>query len=78
MRIATLNAAVPKAINRIIEDRGLKRCAVAERAGMSAQAFSDIMNGRRLIKVCDLIAVASALGVTPNDLFGIDTTDQPV
>nr|DAH53147.1 MAG TPA: structural protein [Caudoviricetes sp.] len=30
-----------------------------------------MLNGRRLIKLCDVVAIAEALGVTPNDLFGI-------
>lgn len=31
-----------------------------------------MMNGRRLIKLCDVVLIAEALGVTPNDLYGIE------
>lgn len=69
MSIANMNATVPIAVNQIINERGLKQCAVAERAGISNQMLSDMLNGRRLIKARDVLALADALGVTPNDLF---------
>lgn len=76
MSIATMNATVPIAVNRIIGERGLKQGAVAERAGMSNQMLSDMLNGRRLIKARDVLALAKALDVTPNDLFYRDTEPQ--
>lgn len=69
MSIANMNATVPIAVIRIIGERGLKQGAVAERAGMSNQMLSDMLNGRRLIKARDVLALAKALDVTPNDLF---------
>lgn len=69
MSIANMNATVPLAVNRIIGERGLKQRAVAEMAGMSNQMLSDMLNGRRLIKARDVLALAKALDVTPNDLF---------
>lgn len=54
---------------RIIKAKGMKQCAVAERVGVSNQMFSDMLNGRRLIKPCDIVAISKALDVTPNDLF---------
>lgn len=59
-------------VARIIAELGLKQRAVAEKAGFEAQAFSDMLNGRRLIKLCDVVLIAEALGVTPNDLYGIE------
>ena len=47
----------------------MKQCAVAERVGVTNQMFSDMLNGRRLIKPCDIVAISKALDVTPNDLF---------
>lgn len=69
MTIREMNYNVPKAINRLIEEKGLKQKAVAERSGFTPQGFCDIMNGRKLIKACDIAAIATALGVEPNDLF---------
>ncbi len=55
---------------RIIADRGLKQRAVAVKAGFSEKQFSALMNGRRIIKDTDVMAIAIALDATPNDLFG--------
>lgn len=60
---------------RIIECRGLKHKAIAKRAGFSIQQFSAMMNHRKVIKDVVVIAIANALDVTPNDLFG-DTAKQ--
>ena len=49
----------------------MKKCIVAERAGMSAQMLTDIFANRRLLKMCDIVSLAKALGCTPNDLFGL-------
>ena len=70
MNIAAMNGKVPEAIEQIIKEKGLKKCVVAARANMTTQAFSDILNGKRLIKVNDIVVIAKALDVTPNDLFG--------
>lgn len=56
---------------RITAEKGLKNKAVAQRIGITEKQFSNLMNGRRIIKDVDVIAIASALDVTPNDLFGI-------
>ena len=69
MTIQEMNYDVPKAISRLIEEKGLKQKVVAEKSGFTPQGFCDIMNGRKLIKACDIAAIASALGVEPNDLF---------
>lgn len=69
MNITAMNSVVPASIERIVEQTGLKKCVVAARANMSNQMFSDMLNGRRLIKPCDIVAISKALDVTPNDLF---------
>ena len=75
MDIATMNHGVPEAIEQIILRRGMKKCVVAERAGMSAQMLTDIFANRRLIKMCDLVSLARALDCSPNEFFkGIDQT----
>lgn len=69
MTIATMNHGVPEAIEKIILRKGMKKCVVAERAGMSAQMLTDIFANRRLIKMCDVVALARALDCSPNDFF---------
>lgn len=69
MDIATMNHGVPEAIERIIRRRGMKKCVVAERAGMSAQMLTDIFANRRLIKMCDIVSLARALECSPNEFF---------
>lgn len=72
MSIAECNAIVPKNLNRIIKERGLKQNAVAQWAGLTGQQFTDMLNGRKLIKPCAAAALANALGVNVGDLF-VDT-----
>ena len=55
---------------RIIASRGLKNGAVAALAGFSDKQFSALLCNRRIIRDVDVIAIANALNVTPNELFG--------
>ena len=67
--IANYNSVMPDNIARIIAEKGLKQCAVAKRAGFSNQQFNDMLNGRKIIKPCDALAISEALGVTMNELY---------
>ena len=58
-------------IRSIIDRKGLKHKAVAEKAGYSIQQFSNMLSGRKVIECTDIWRIANALEVTPNDLFGI-------
>ena len=69
MNAERYNSILPNNINRIIDERGLKQCAVGQRAGYSRQQFNSMLNGRKVIKVCDAIAIADALGVDVGELF---------
>lgn len=55
---------------RIINERGFKNKAIAEKAGYTEKQFSNMLNGRRTITSTDVLRLSNALGVTPNDLFG--------
>lgn len=57
---------------RILKERGLKQGAFAEKAGYTVQQFSRILTGRARIYWDDVLRIANALGVTPNDLYGIE------
>ncbi len=69
MLTADYNATLPQNIIRIINMRGLKQCAVAKKAGFSKQQFNSMLNGRKIIKPCDALAIADALDVEMNDLY---------
>ena len=69
MKTKDYNLVLPDNIVRFINEKGMKQCAVAERAGFSKQQFSDMLNGRKIIKPCDAYAISETLGVTMNDLF---------
>ena len=53
----------------IIKEKGYLKKAVAERAGFSEQAFSNMLNGRKIIKSQDIPQIANALGCTVVDIF---------
>ena len=63
-------SVVAENTKRIICERGLKRRAVAEWAGIPEKQFSALLNGRKIVKDTDVAAIANALGVTPNELSG--------
>ncbi|WP_342979588.1 MULTISPECIES: helix-turn-helix transcriptional regulator [unclassified Ruminococcus] len=72
MTIAEANEPLSNELKQIIARKGLKNLYVAENAGYTAQELSDMLNGRRLIKACDIPKIAKALGVEINYLFGIE------
>ena len=56
-------------INRHIKQSGLLKRAVAERVGISGADLSNILHGRRLIRISMLFKIAEALGVQPEDFL---------
>lgn len=72
-----IQSMIPERVEQITVRKGMKRRAVAERAGFTEQQFCDMMHRRRLIKDTDVLAIANALGVTPNDLYGISRDAPP-
>lgn len=56
---------------RIVREKGTKNYFVSEKAGLSKQQLSDMLNGRKIIKLEDAIKIAEVLGVTVNDLCGM-------
>lgn len=49
--------------------KGLYQKSVAERAGFTEQQFSDMLNGRKVIRAEYLPDIAKAIGVHIGDLF---------
>lgn len=72
MTIKEANAPIDCNVSVIINKKGLKQVYVAGKAGYTAQELNDMLNGRRLIKICDILKIADALGVDANYLFGIE------
>lgn len=62
-------------VKRYLNMKGLKQKIVAEKAGFGEREFSNMLNGRKVIKAEDIIPIANALGVEPNDIC--KTPDQP-
>lgn len=69
MSIANMNSIVPAAIERIINEKGMKKCVVATRAQLTPQELADMLNGRKLIKAKDIVNLSLALEVQPCELF---------
>lgn len=66
----TARETITANIKTLIQCSGLKQKAVAERSGFGEKEFSHMMNGRKEIKAEYIPAIASALGVTPNEIYG--------
>lgn len=69
MQIAEFNGDMPRRIAKIISEKGLKQCSVAEKAGLKPNEFYAIISNRRIIKSCEIKPIAKALGVEVNELF---------
>lgn len=63
-------------IRELIKDSGRKQRFVANLAGIPEKQFSDMLNGRKKIEAKDIAAIAAALEVTPNELFGINAQES--
>lgn len=76
--IQTSNSIVANRVREIIKEKGLKQTALAEKAGFTAQEFSDMLNGRRLMRAVDIASIINALsgvGVDANYLFMIEPVE---
>ena len=71
MQVATYDDIISN-IKNLITSKGLKQGVVAEWAGFTPQEFSNILNDRRkLLRVEHVPAIAKAIGVSINDLYGL-------
>ncbi len=69
MSIKEMNGHAPENIEALILQKGMKKKAVAEKAGLTAQEYSGVMAGRRILKISELLSIAGVLGVEPNDIL---------
>ncbi len=72
MRAKDYNVILPSNILKAINEKGLKQGAVAKKAGYSKQQLSAMLNGRKIIKPCDVLAISDALEVSVGELFETD------
>ncbi len=72
-----MNTVVIPNIRRIIDERGLKQYAVAEKAGYTKQQFNAMLTGRKLITDIDICKITSALNVDANTLFMVRRGEEP-
>ncbi len=63
---------VRKSIKRIINEKGYKQKFIAKKAGYSENTMSNIINNRKKINEDDILKIAAALEVTPNELFYLE------
>lgn len=69
MNIQKMNSPFDIGVIKVINEKGLKQVYVAEKAGLKPQELSDMLNGRKLIKACDILKISQALEVTANDIY---------
>ena len=62
-------------INAAIEKSGIKQKIIAERIGISEQALSAMLAGRRKISVDEFFGLCVVLNETPNNLYGFPAQD---
>lgn len=58
-------------IKRVIDEKCLSKGAIGRKAGYDIKKFSNMLNGRKIITDTDVIKIANALEVEPNELYGI-------
>lgn len=63
-------------IREISKNKGIKLKKIAENVGVSEKSFSNMLNGRGVIKAQYIPAIASTLNVTADDLFGFSSGDR--
>lgn len=77
--VSKANGIVAIRLKKAIKDKGIKQTVIAEKTQMTAQELSDMLNGRRIIKVIDiqkLLEVLEEFNVDANYLFGIEEVSK--
>ena len=69
MTISEANSPLAENLMMIIKEKGLKKSYVAQTSGFTPAELSDMLNGRRLIKACDIPKSAYALGMSSGDIY---------
>lgn len=64
---------VNASVRQAIEDSGLKQRFIADKAGISEQALSAMINERQKIGVDEFFAFCQILGKSPEELYHYQT-----
>ena len=75
MTIAEMNSPVAENIEKICNEKGFRQGFIAEKAGIQPKRYSDMINGRCIIKPFQIWKIANALDVTVNDIFGLTNSE---
>lgn len=75
MKVETRGGSVAENIKLIIARKGLKQKAVAKAAGFGEKEFSAMLTNRKIIKANEIMDIANALDVEPNDLYGLTKSE---
>lgn len=67
---------IGETIVKSISEQGLKKCAVAERAGIRPSRFSKIIHNKSEADAKEIMSICNVLRVTPNYLFGVVETKE--
>lgn len=65
----TFEKTLSEKLSDAIDKSGLKQKFVAEKAGISEQALSAMLNGRQRIEVETFFAIAVVLHLTPDEIY---------
>lgn len=63
-------------IKFVIDAKGFKQGAIAKKAGYPEKMFSAMMTGKRKIYAEDIMPIAKALDVEPNELFMVSNEQE--
>lgn len=66
-----MKSAIAENVKGIIKRRCLAQGAIGIKAGYNIKTFSNMLNGRKIITDVDVMKIANALEVEPNELYGI-------
>lgn len=56
-------------VKALIKEKGLLQKTLAKKAGFTERQMSRLLHGLKPISDNDVLTIANALGVTPNDLY---------
>lgn len=76
MNMLEANTPFADGIKKIIKKKGMRNWYVAQKAGYSPENFSRMLNGKKLIKACDIPRIAEALGVEITEIYNAGKEDR--
>lgn len=76
MAIALNLNGVEKNVAKYMKDRAIKQAPIAKKMGMSPDAFSLILRGKRAMKATEFQNFCRAVKVDPNDIFDYEKLEE--